>query len=151
ELRRILDSEHLEPFAADGDRFGVVLHFRLERSENRIVLGQVRKSLCIRQVIYRDKLDVAAVDSCTDDIPADTAKARNCKLHWHVCGSLLNEKRANLQDIQSRLSDSKVALHSSPQRSAHGLLLTFRTPYMRCAVGLRWFALCLIEGLYTML
>ncbi|MGH9719027.1 MAG: hypothetical protein ACRD8O_02355, partial [Bryobacteraceae bacterium] len=82
----------------------------------------------IGQIVDRDEFNVTAVDSCANDIPADTAKAVDRNFHWHVWGSLLSRKKpVNPKDNKSRVQDTKVAgdgFFSEPRISRSTALCT---------------------------
>src|SRR6516164_8761349 len=89
DFRGILDLKYLEASTLDADRVVGVRNPLRQVSEDRVVLQQVRQRLRVRDVVYRDELQVLVVDGCAQDIASDTAEAVDSNLDWHYflrCG-----------------------------------------------------------------
>ena len=68
----------------------------VQRSEHGIVLQQVRQRLGIGQVVNRHEFDVVAVQTRTNDIPADPAEAINTYFDCHCFSCVEMRDRINI-------------------------------------------------------
>jgi len=92
QLERVAVADDGDVLAVDGDG-GVVddLHVRVERSEDGVVLEQVRRLLDTSAVVDRDELEsrgLAALEAA-HEVASDTSEAvdRDADLHRGVCGA----------------------------------------------------------------
>ena len=74
QLRRILDREHLELVAVDGDAVAARGDVGLQVAEDRVVLEQVRQRLGVGQVVDGDDVDPAVAHGGAHDVAADAAE-----------------------------------------------------------------------------
>jgi hypothetical protein len=83
QLRGILDREHLELVAVDGDPIPRGLDARLEVSQNRIVFEQVGEGLGVGQVVDGHDVDRLVADRGAHDVPADPAEPVDAYFDGH--------------------------------------------------------------------
>ena len=89
ELRRVLDGEDLDRLAVDRDAVLFRLHRLRDRTEDGVVLQQVRQRLGVGQVVDRHELDRRVAERRPDDIASDAAEAVDCYLDCHKLSILL--------------------------------------------------------------
>src|SRR5207247_5690186 len=83
QLRRVAHRQHLELVAVDRDRFSPGLDLRVQITEHRVVLQQVRKRVRIREIVDGDNVDVRIAECRPHDVPADAAEPVNANPHRH--------------------------------------------------------------------
>src|ERR1700689_1395678 len=80
----ILYLEHFECLAVDGDCVVRVRDGLRQVAEDGVVLEQMREGLGVRNIVYRDELDVLVIERGAHDVPTDTAKAVDAYLDGHT-------------------------------------------------------------------
>src|SRR5437879_2325373 len=89
QLAGISDCENLDRLAADIDGVRFDFDVLLESAENGIVFQQVGQGLRIGQIIDRHEFDILSMQTRSDYIPADAAKAVNSNFYRHCEGTIL--------------------------------------------------------------
>ncbi len=74
QLRRILQREHLELVAVDGDAIALGRDVGLEVAQNRVVLEQVGERFSGSQVVDGDDIDRIVIHRRAHDVAADAAE-----------------------------------------------------------------------------
>src|SRR5580658_137541 len=83
KLGGIFGGENLDLLAVDGDGIGIRVDFRVEASEDGIVLKQMGEGLGVGEIINGDEFDVAAVYGGANDVAADAAEAVDAYFDCH--------------------------------------------------------------------
>ena len=83
QLRRILDRQHLELVAVDGDSFAAGLDVGVQVAEHRVVLEQMRERGGVGEIVDRDEIDVLGAQRRAHDVAPDAAEPVDPDLHCH--------------------------------------------------------------------
>ena len=83
QLRRILQREHLELVAVDGDAIARGRDVGLEIAQDRVVLEQVRERFGVGEVVDGDDVDRVVVHRRAHDVAADAAEPVDTDFDGH--------------------------------------------------------------------
>jgi hypothetical protein len=91
KLRGIFYGENFDPARSDDDRIAVDSDLVRQFTQNRVVLCQMRESLCIGEIVDGDELDCGVVQSGTNHVAADPAETIDTHFYRHARGVFLLE------------------------------------------------------------
>ena len=83
QVRRIALGEDLELLAAAAERALGVRDLLFQRAVDGVVLEEMRQRFGIGDVVHRDEVEPAFVETCPKHVPTDAAEAIDADTHCH--------------------------------------------------------------------